>query len=111
LAIVGTIGPRLGRRRVNYIIRESRARAAPLRSAVSPGRELRGRLVHTSYTDRFVDLVGEGFDCAIRIGYLNDSNLVGRRIGPINGKLVASSKYVREYGAPETPDQLLAQRH
>lgn len=28
--------------------------------------------VHTSYTDRFVDLVGEGFDCAIRVGYLSD---------------------------------------
>ena len=27
--------------------------------------------VHTSYTDRFVDIVGEGFDCAIRVGYLS----------------------------------------
>jgi DNA-binding transcriptional LysR family regulator len=64
--------------------------------------------VHTSYTDRFVDLVGEGFDCAIRVGFLSDSNLIARRIGPIHGKLVASPKYVRENGAPETPDQLLA---
>ena len=64
--------------------------------------------VHTSYTDRFVDLVGEGFDCAIRVGFLSDSNLIARRIGPIHGKLVASPEYVRENGAPETPDQLLA---
>ena len=64
--------------------------------------------VHTSYTDRFVDLVGEGFDCAIRVGYLSDSNLIARRIGPIHGKLVASPEYVREHGAPETPDQVLA---
>jgi DNA-binding transcriptional LysR family regulator len=64
--------------------------------------------VHTSYTDRFVDLVGEGFDCAIRVGYLSDSNLIARRIGPIHGKLVASPEYVREHGAPETPDQALA---
>ena len=42
------------------------------------------------YSDRFVDIVGEGFDCAIRAGYLSDSNLVARRITPIRGKLVAS---------------------
>ena len=63
---------------------------------------------HPCYTDRFVDLVGEGFDCAIRVGFLSDSNLIARRIGPIHGKLVASPEYVRENGAPETPDQLLA---
>src|SRR5258708_1378946 len=33
-----------------------------------------------NYSDRFVDIVGEGFDCAIRAGYLSDSNLVARRI-------------------------------
>jgi DNA-binding transcriptional LysR family regulator len=64
--------------------------------------------VHTSYSDRFVDIVGEGFDCAIRVGQLSDSTLIARRIGPIHGKLVASPEYVREHGAPETPDQLLA---
>jgi DNA-binding transcriptional LysR family regulator len=64
--------------------------------------------VQCSYSDRFVDIVGEGFDCAIRLGYLSDSNLVARRIGPVRGKLVASPDYVREHGAPETPDQLLA---
>lgn len=46
--------------------------------------------IHTSYTDRFVDLIAEGFDCAIRVGYLQDSNLVARCVGPIHGKLVAS---------------------
>ena len=63
--------------------------------------------VHTSYSDRFVDIVGEGFDCAIRVGHLSDSNLIARRIAPIHGKLVASPEYVGEHGAPETPDQLL----
>ena len=64
--------------------------------------------VHASYSDRFVDIVGEGFDCAIRVGYLSNSNLIARRIAPIRGKLVASPAYVSEHGAPETPDQLLA---
>jgi DNA-binding transcriptional LysR family regulator len=63
--------------------------------------------VHASYSDRFVDVVGEGFDCAVRVGYLGDSNLVARRVGPILGKYVASPDYVREHGAPETPDELL----
>jgi DNA-binding transcriptional LysR family regulator len=64
--------------------------------------------VQASYTDRFVDIIGEGFDCAIRVGYLNDSNLIARRVGPVHGKLVASPDYIREHGAPETPDELLA---
>jgi len=63
--------------------------------------------LHTSYSDRFVDIIGEGFDCAIRVGYLNDSNLIARRIGPVHGKLVASPDYIGEHGAPETPDELL----
>ena len=64
--------------------------------------------VHASYSDHFVDIIGEGFDCAIRIGYLSDSNLIARRVGPVHGKLVASPDYIREHGTPETPDELLA---
>ena len=64
--------------------------------------------VHTSYSDRFVDIIAEGFDCAIRVGYLNDSNLIARRVGPVHGTLVASPAYIREHGAPEAPDELLA---
>jgi len=61
-----------------------------------------------NYSDRFVDIVGEGFDCAIRVGHLGDSTLIARRIAPIRGKLVASPEYVQEHGAPETPEQLFA---
>lgn len=63
--------------------------------------------ISSSYTDRFVDLVGEGFDCAIRIGHLPDSNLVARRVGPLLGKLVASPAYIEAYGAPVTPDEIV----
>lgn len=64
--------------------------------------------IHTSYSDRFVDLIAEGYDCAIRLGHLPDSNLIARRIGPIHGTLVASPDYIAEHGAPETPDALIA---
>jgi len=63
--------------------------------------------VHSYYSDRFVDIVGEGFDCAVRVGYLTDSNLKARRVVPFHGALVASPDYIREHGAPETPDELL----
>src|SRR5437868_769867 len=62
--------------------------------------------IHTSYSDRFVDLIAEGFDCAIRVGYLQDSNLIAKRVGPIYGKLVASPDYIKAHGSPETVEQL-----
>ena len=62
--------------------------------------------IHTYYSDRFVDLVAEGFDCGIRVGYLPDSSLVARCVGPIHGKLVASPAYIEAHGAPTTPDEI-----
>lgn len=62
--------------------------------------------IHTSYTDRIVDLIGEGYDCAIRVGILQDSNLLARLIGPIFAKCVASPKYIARNGAPTTPEEL-----
>ncbi|AZF42599.1 Transcriptional regulator, LysR family [Pseudomonas sp. R1-43-08] len=64
--------------------------------------------IQTCYSDRFVDLIAEGYDCAIRVGYLQDSNLIARRIGPINGKLVASPGYIKAYGSPEKPEEIVA---
>jgi len=63
--------------------------------------------IHVSYTDRFVDLIAEGFDCAVRVGRLPESNLLARRVGPIYGRFVASPDYIKKHGSPETPDELL----
>jgi DNA-binding transcriptional LysR family regulator len=63
--------------------------------------------VHAAYADRFVDLIGEGFDAAIRVGYLADSNLVVRRVAPLRGKFVASPEYIQAHGAPKTPEDLV----
>jgi len=60
----------------------------------------------TSYSDRFVDLVGEGFDCAIRLGLLPDSSLVARRICAFRARLVASPAYIAAHGAPRTVEDM-----
>jgi DNA-binding transcriptional LysR family regulator len=62
--------------------------------------------VHATYTDRFVDLASEGFDAAVRLGFLADSSLVARRIRVIRGRYVASPSYIASHGAPKTPDDL-----
>ncbi|TDW20660.1 LysR family transcriptional regulator [Rhizobium azibense] len=64
--------------------------------------------IHAEYSDRFVDLIADGFDCAIRVGALRDSNLIARRVGQIYGKLVASPDYIRIHGSPEKPDEIAA---
>jgi DNA-binding transcriptional LysR family regulator len=59
-----------------------------------------------SYSDRLVDLIGERFDAAIRIGALKDSSLVARRIAPVRPVLVASPDYLARRGRPSTPGDL-----
>jgi DNA-binding transcriptional LysR family regulator len=105
------------------------------RETISPEGELRGRLriaaplsfgpthfapvladmarlhpklhIHASYSDRRVDLIGEGFDCAIRVGILQDSNLLAKLVGPIFARYVASPDYIARHGAPKTPEEFL----
>lgn len=61
-------------------------------------------------TNRFVDLVGEGFDMAVRAGSLEDSSLVARRIGSADCLLFASPAYLAAAGTPERPEQLARHR-
>ncbi|WP_046115972.1 LysR family transcriptional regulator [Aquincola tertiaricarbonis] len=63
--------------------------------------------VQTCYSDRLVNLIDEGFDCAIRFGNATASSLLSTRIGPLHATLVASPAYIRLYGAPESPEQVL----
>ena len=66
--------------------------------------------ISTSYSDRLVDLVGEGFDAAVRLGNLADSSLIARRIAPIRAVLVASPAYLARAGTPRTPADLARPR-
>ena len=63
--------------------------------------------IHTCYSDQINDLIADGYDCAIRVGYLQDSNLVARCVGPIRATAVASPDYIDAHGAPETLDEML----
>lgn len=60
------------------------------------------------YTDRLVDLVGEGFDLAITVGPLRDSSLRTAKLGAITEVLCASASYLEKYGAPENVSELEA---
>lgn len=62
--------------------------------------------VEMDVSDRFVDLVDEGYDLAVRIGQLRDSSLIARRICPIRMVVCASPEYLERRGIPRTPEEL-----
>ncbi|HHT8953677.1 TPA: putative multidrug efflux transcriptional regulator CeoR, partial [Burkholderia cenocepacia] len=57
-------------------------------------------------SDRPVDLLQEGVDCVIRVGALQDSSLVARRVGLFECVTVASPDYLERHGEPQTIDDL-----
>lgn len=61
-------------------------------------------------TDRTVDLVGEGIDCALRIGELPDSTLIGRPVGMAVMVTCAAPAYLREHTEPKTLEELASHR-
>lgn len=66
--------------------------------------------VQLTLTDRFVDLVDEGHDVAIRIGALADSSLTARRLAPARRIVCASPAYLEAEGAPAHPRDLSSHR-
>lgn len=62
--------------------------------------------IDIDFTDRKVDLIAEGFDLAVRIGDLPDSNLVAKKLTTISTAAVASPQYLKKFGTPATPHDL-----
>ena len=83
-----------------------------LSSAVGAFLALHPRLeIDLDLNDRWVDLVSEGHDLAIRIGQLADSSLIARRLAPCRRVVCASPDYLREHGEPHSPEELESDRH
>jgi DNA-binding transcriptional LysR family regulator len=64
--------------------------------------------VELELNDRTVDLIGEGYDMAVRIGTLADSSLIARRITSVQLITCASADYLSRRGKPTAPEQLAA---
>lgn len=56
--------------------------------------------------DRFVDLVDEGYDVAIRVADLTDSSLIARKLLPIRSVVCATPAFLERHGRPERPQDL-----
>ncbi|MYN41675.1 LysR family transcriptional regulator [Duganella sp. FT109W] len=61
-------------------------------------------------SDRPVDLIEEGVDCAVRGGALGDSSLIARRVGILHFVTCASPAYLERYGRPAHPNELMRHR-
>jgi len=71
-------------------------------------REHPGLRVDLSFEDRYVNLVEQGVDLALRMGRLADSSLGARYLGANPWVMVASPTYLRRHAAPRTPADLAA---
>ena len=60
--------------------------------------------ISLNLSDRVVDLAGEGFDCAVRVGDLPDSSLVSVRMADNRRLCVATPQYLQRHGVPEHPN-------
>ena len=62
--------------------------------------------ISVELNDRHVDLVAEGFDLAVRVGHLQDSNLIARKLAKVRFAVCASPEYLDKYGEPQHPSEL-----
>lgn len=62
--------------------------------------------VELTATDAFIDPVQEGADITFRVGHMEDSGLIGRKLCDLHHVLCASPDYLKKHGTPKTPDDL-----
>lgn len=59
--------------------------------------------LHVDFDDRHVDVIGEGYDVAVRIGALQNSSLIARKLAPCPMVLCAAPAAINKYGRPKNP--------
>lgn len=62
--------------------------------------------ISLNLSDRVIDLAGEGFDCAVRVGDMPDSSLVSVRLADNRRLCVATPAYLQRHGVPQHPNEL-----
>jgi DNA-binding transcriptional LysR family regulator len=62
--------------------------------------------ISLNLSDRVVDIAGEGFDCAVRVGDMPDSSLVSVRMADNRRLCVATPAYLKRHGTPQAPSDL-----
>ena len=62
--------------------------------------------ISLNLSDRVVDVAGEGYDCAVRVGDLPDSSLVSVRLADNRRLCVAAPRYLQQHGRPAEPADL-----
>jgi DNA-binding transcriptional LysR family regulator len=63
-------------------------------------------IIEMSLSDRSIDLITGGFDLAVRIGELQSTSLIARRVGTYRFVCCASPDYLKRHGTPQTPNEL-----
>ncbi|MDA7418697.1 LysR family transcriptional regulator [Xenophilus arseniciresistens] len=63
--------------------------------------------ISLNLSDRVIDMAGENFDCAVRVGDLPDSSLVSIRLADNRRRCVATPEFLRRHGVPQHPQELL----
>ena len=104
LAVSHLHGAPRGNLRINAPVAYGRLHIAPLLPDFLADQEEVS--IELNVNDRFVDLVEEGVDVAIRIGELEDSSLIARKLAPNRRLVCASPAYIEKHGAPEKPSDL-----
>lgn len=93
-----------GRLRVDMPNRIARRQVAPALPAFL--RQHPGLVIELGSSDRTIDLVHEGIDCALRVGEVPSSSLIARPLGNVRLINCASPAYLARHGLPRTPEDL-----
>src|SRR5262245_33592554 len=99
------LAPR-GRLRVDMAVSFGRIKVVPLMGAFQA--QYPDVRLALSFTDRYVDLVEEGIDVGVRLGVLQDSSLMARRLTHTQFRVVGAPRYLARHGRPRTPQDLAA---